>query len=79
MKYETYKKLAPAALGKVKADIIFKNCILESSDNFQWAGFDGAFKKAFIKGDPLQSLLEKYRSKLETEIEKTVAAFEENT
>ncbi len=26
MKYETYKKLAPAALGKVKADIIFKNC-----------------------------------------------------
>lgn len=26
MKYETYKKLAPAALGKVKADILFKNC-----------------------------------------------------
>ena len=26
MKYETYKKLAPAALGKVKADLIFKNC-----------------------------------------------------
>lgn len=26
MKYETYKKLAPAALGKVKADTIFKNC-----------------------------------------------------
>lgn len=26
MKYELYKKLAPAALGKVKADIIFKNC-----------------------------------------------------
>ena len=60
-------------------DIIFKNCLLENSDNFQWAGFDGAFKKAFIKGDPLQSLLEKYRSKLETAIEATVAAFEENT
>ena len=26
MKYEQYKKLAPAALGKVKADLIFKNC-----------------------------------------------------
>ncbi len=26
MKYELYKKLAPAALGKVKADIIIKNC-----------------------------------------------------
>ena len=26
MNYETYKKLAPAALGKVKADVIFKNC-----------------------------------------------------
>lgn len=26
MKYEVYKKLAPAALGKVKADTIFKNC-----------------------------------------------------
>ena len=26
LKYETYKKLAPAALGKVKADVIFRNC-----------------------------------------------------
>ena len=26
MKYETYKKLAPATLGKVKADLVFKNC-----------------------------------------------------
>lgn len=26
MKYELYKKLAPAALGKVKADIVFRNC-----------------------------------------------------
>lgn len=26
MKYEQYKKLAPAALGKVKADIVFENC-----------------------------------------------------
>lgn len=26
MKYEQYKKLAPAALGKVKSDLIFRNC-----------------------------------------------------
>ena len=26
MKYEDYKKLAPATLGKVKADLLFKNC-----------------------------------------------------
>ena len=26
MKYETYKKLAGATLGKVKADLVFKNC-----------------------------------------------------
>ena len=26
LKYEQFKKLAPAALGKVKADMIFKNC-----------------------------------------------------
>ena len=26
LNYETFKKLAPAALGKVKADVIFKNC-----------------------------------------------------
>jgi adenine deaminase len=26
LKYETYKKLAPAALGKVKADVVFKDC-----------------------------------------------------
>ena len=26
MKYETYKKLARATLGEVKADLVFKNC-----------------------------------------------------
>jgi adenine deaminase len=26
LKYEDYKKLAPATLGKVKADLLFKNC-----------------------------------------------------
>ena len=26
MKYETYKKLANATLGKVKADLVLRNC-----------------------------------------------------
>ena len=60
-------------------DIIFKNCMLDNSDIFQWASFDSALKTAFIKGEGLQSLLEKNRSKLEGGIEKTIAAFEENT
>lgn len=60
-------------------DIIFNNCVLDNSDIFQWAGLDGAFKTAFTKETSLEALAEKYRSKMEAAIEKTLAAIEENT
>ena len=60
-------------------DIVFKNCVLDNSDIFQWAGLDSAFKTAFTKETSLEALAEKYRSKMEAAIEKTLAAIEENT
>ena len=60
-------------------DIIFSNCVLDNSDIFQWAGLDSALKTAFTKETSLEALADKYRSKMEKEIEKTLTALEENT
>ena len=58
-------------------DIIFDNRIYDMNQSmYNWGSFPGAFDAAASKGDPnFASLIEKYETKIQTGMDKTINAF----